>query len=69
MATGRISIPAKFVTKFMTHPRITDLHSPAGTRPIDLKAFRAAITETLANREFMQELVNAAIKQGQFQIK
>jgi hypothetical protein len=39
-----------------------------GTMPVDLKIFKAVIQETLQNPVVLQQLVNAAMKQGQFKI-
>jgi hypothetical protein len=61
-------IPQIFIKEFMKSQRLVGV-SPAGTRPIDLKLFQQVIRETLQNKEVLQNIVNAAVKQGAFQVR
>jgi hypothetical protein len=54
--------------EFMKSGRLTAIR-PNGTRPVDLKVFQQVIRETLQNKKVVQELVNAAVKQGSFQMR
>jgi hypothetical protein len=62
------SIPQILIKEFMKSERLVGPR-PNGTRPVDLKVFQQVIRETLANKEVLQNLVNAAIKQGAFQVR
>jgi hypothetical protein len=65
-------IPARFIREFMKNPRL--IRKPGdpetvGTRPVDLRIFKAAIQDVLSNKAFMQEFANAIIKKGQFTLQ
>jgi hypothetical protein len=62
------TISQMLLKEFMKNPRITG-SQPNGTRPIDQKIFQQAIRETLANKEVIQNIVNSAIKQGDFKVR
>ena len=63
-----MAIPAKFLNEFMNNPRLKEIHSPIGTRPVDLKVFREVIRDVLSNKAFVQTFVNDALKKGQFRM-
>ncbi len=65
MASG---IPKRFVAEFMKSDRLKALGGTNGTRPVDLRVFKAAIQEVLSNKAFMEQLVNASLKQGSFRL-
>jgi hypothetical protein len=61
-------IPVAVINEFMKNPRLVTDGGTNGTRPVDLKLFKLAITETLQKKEVIQQLVNAALKQGEFRV-
>jgi len=65
MAAG---IPQILIKEFMKNERLLGTR-PNGTRPVDLRVFQQVIRETLQNKAVVQNLVNAALKQGAFQIR
>ena len=65
MAAG---IPQLLVKEFMKSKRWTG-DRPDGTRPVDLRVFQQVIRETLADKAVIQNIVNAALKQGSFQVR
>lgn len=62
------TVPQILLKEFMKSKRLTGVQ-PNGTRPVDLKVFQQAIRETLQNKAVLQEVVNAAVRQGSFQMK
>jgi hypothetical protein len=70
MAGGKISIPTKFIGQFMNEKRIADLLKGApGLRPLDIKVFRAVVTEVLNSKEFAQAYASEVLKKSQLIIK
>jgi hypothetical protein len=64
------AIPQIFIKEFMKSERLVPKPGGSnGTRPVDLKVFQQVIRETLENKAVLQQIVNAAVKQGQFQVK
>ena len=62
-------IPQIVIEEFMKSQRLVfDKSGRNGTMPVDIKIFKAVIQETLQNPVVLQQLVNAAMKQGQFKI-
>ncbi len=56
-------IPSKYVMEFMNNPRLKGFN-PKGTKPADLGVMKQVITETLSNREFLEQLVNHVVKKN-----
>jgi hypothetical protein len=62
-------IPQIVIEEFMKSKRlVVDKSGRNGTMPVDIKVFKAVIQETLQNPAVLQQLVNAAMKQGEFKI-
>jgi hypothetical protein len=61
------SIPQILLKEFMKSERLVGVR-PNGTRPVDLKVFQQVIRETLQNKAVLQNIVNAAVKQGVFRV-
>jgi hypothetical protein len=62
-------IPQIVIDEFMKSQRlVVDKSGRNGTMPVDIKIFKAVIQETLQNPAVLQQLVNAAMKQGEFKI-
>ena len=66
MAAG--SIPQILIKEFMKSERLVGVR-PNGTRPVDMKVFQQVIQEVLQNKTVLQNLVNAVVKQGVFQVR
>ena len=62
-------IPQILINEFMKSKRlVVDKGGRNGTMPVDLRTFKAVIQETLQNPAVLQQLVNAAMKQGEFKV-
>lgn len=62
------SIPQIMLKEFMKSERLVG-PLPNGTKPVDIKLFQQVIRETLSNKAVIQDIVNAAVRQGAFQMK
>ena len=62
-------IPQILVNEFMKSKRlVVEKGGRNGTMPVDLRVFKQVIQETLQDPAVLQQLVNAAMKQGEFRV-
>lgn len=60
---GKAGVKEMLLREFMASPRIKAKYAPNGTKPVDIKVFREAITQVLSNSKFIVELGKQAIKE------
>lgn len=62
-------IPPDLMREFESTVRRIAPGGTKGTKPIDIRVFREALTSTLGTRGAMEVLVNAALKRAQIKIR
>lgn len=61
-------LQSKYAAEFAANARRLVIESAPGTRPVDVKIMKQVFNELLANRGFVQDLTNYALRQGELKI-